>query len=558
MSLQVWLPLNGDIRNQGLSNITMLGSPNAWDSAGKMGKCALFNGNVGNVIYYNATDFNYIDNFSWAVWVKTKYTGTAAQYIFTNGRADAGAFGYGLQCSSSTSCTVRFGSSAYSIPVTGGEWTHLAFTKSGNNIKLYKNGAQVSEHTFSGTMPTYTDGNGLGIGCFHCTGNIYAYYGSVCDFRIYNHCLSAKEVKEISKGLVLHYKLDNNGIGNPNLINNSYVNTTASAYGFGTRTVTLTQGKTYTFTVNGHISDVAASEGTRLKTYIYKTDWSWSMIADISSTSDTNATITFTAPSTNIFMITSYSFKAQSTAGSNVTANWYKMEEGTKATPWCPSTSDPMYTNLGFNNNIEYDCSGYGYDGTITGTIGMDITSPRYSGASIMTNNQTYIQAKGMNTLGFATKYTISWWSKIDNMDGKMAWGYYDGNHLNIYPGSDHFHLNTGDGHSNPFVKNGVPISVTPYQGAWHHYVLVCDYYTTATLYIDGVAVGTATPKRIEGSRLFISGWNTTTDYKWTGGSITDFRLYGTLLSADDVKELYRTSASIANNGTMLAYEFKE
>ena len=29
------------------------------------------------------------------------------------------------------------------------------------------------------------------------------------DIRIYDHCLSPKEVKEIARGLILHYKLDN-------------------------------------------------------------------------------------------------------------------------------------------------------------------------------------------------------------------------------------------------------------------------------------------------------------------------------------------------------------
>jgi hypothetical protein len=55
-----------------------------------------------------------------------------------------------------------------------------------------------------------------------------AFNGKLNDVRIYDHALSAKEVEEIAKGLVLHYKLDNNGMGNPNLAKNSNTDSTSS------------------------------------------------------------------------------------------------------------------------------------------------------------------------------------------------------------------------------------------------------------------------------------------------------------------------------------------
>jgi len=168
-----------------------------------------FSGNIAHRIYYNTTNFNYTDNFSWACWIKANHTGTAAQYLFTVGRADAGGRGYGIYNVSDSAIRLLFGNTYYEITITKNNWHHIAFTKSENTIKIYKDGTLYSTNTFSGTLPTYSDGNGLGIGCFHYTsGDIYPAYGSISDFRIYCTPLLDNDIKMLYN---VGMKVDNLG-----------------------------------------------------------------------------------------------------------------------------------------------------------------------------------------------------------------------------------------------------------------------------------------------------------------------------------------------------------
>ena len=135
--------------------------------------------------------------------------------------------------------------------------------------------------------------------------------------------------------------MKNDIIVGENLVQNSSIKTVSSSYGFANKTVSVESGKQYTLSVKGYISEDAKNDGTTLKIYCYKSDWSYCpLILTISDIKETITKGTFTATQTTTLSITSYSFLQQSTAGSPVTVEWYKFEEGSKATPWCPNPAD--------------------------------------------------------------------------------------------------------------------------------------------------------------------------------------------------------------------------
>ena len=66
MSLIVWLPLNGDLENQGLSNVTVTNNGATIDNNGKVGKCYSFNGSSSKI----SMPINLTPTMSFCAWVK--------------------------------------------------------------------------------------------------------------------------------------------------------------------------------------------------------------------------------------------------------------------------------------------------------------------------------------------------------------------------------------------------------------------------------------------------------------------------------------------------------
>lgn len=583
MSLVVWLPLTQDLRNNGLSNVTITNNGATIDNNGKLGKCYNLNGSSNKITISNLPN---PANISVAFWMKRNATTNTRQFMFTawggvtcemteGNRIHCYTNGGGGACDSTTTVTADTG------------WVHVVYTfqdKVGG--KLYLNGSLITSTASSASINwTTTTGN---IGNYS---NLY-YNGKMNDFRIYDHILSAKEVKELSKGLVLHYQL-NKAFSIDNLVrNDTYVvynnfsgecpasltatgevyngcNVYRLSYTPSSNTLSSVQTQLFSHGIYGfrktflantkycfwilykpisHPDTIAGGTASNIGgwTEIAPKDWGggWKIVGQYR-----NGDVT-TDKTDNIFV----SFKTPSaTANTPITIDFC-----------CPHLVQgvdhilPEYDYIGTNPSISIDSSGYNYHGTINGTLSCTTDTPRYSVSTNLKNTSTYIKISNLTTTGFANSYSFAWWGNVNSYSGLMMWGFSNGIRLNgIYNGNL---WNTGDGSNNPLYSPGTTTQVSPpTTNVWHHFVMTGDG-TTCKVYKDGELWATAkTYKAISGTEIIINGWDTGTTYKYNNYYMSDFRIYATALSADDVKELYNTIASVSNNGSFLTYgEFIE
>jgi len=143
-----------------------------------------------------------------ALWVKPvgnhyHYNGT----FISSGNWNSTCWSFGVSQNNSQVDVLCKGYNAYitcAVPVN--EWTHLVGVFKDGVSKVYKNGVYVGELT--GRAAFASDASNTCIGRETYASGYFGFNGRINDVRIYDHALSPKEVEELAKGLVLHYKLD--------------------------------------------------------------------------------------------------------------------------------------------------------------------------------------------------------------------------------------------------------------------------------------------------------------------------------------------------------------
>lgn len=552
MALQVWLPLNksGADKNQGLANINIVNNA-SYEVSGKLGGCYK-NGTINSGW---GKDYNACLGLSASCWINIptvegnaiilgsvhNYPANTRFYVGCYNGYFSGGFG-----------NTTWGDAASNRKIESGTWYHLCMTTFGTNWKLYINGQCVQEKT-SSENPVILYGNIY-------IGEKQALYN---DFRIYDHCLSPKEVKEISKGLVLHYPLNDAYVQSTTNLNKSIGTTWAN---WGTNTIIGDSFISPEGTTGSHIKCSSFTDGgicTTHSSFSVKPDTTYVISAKMKVTGSAHRNLFYWREynsskaqlsengkwsATNVIEYGNgyklyYGIITTASTASSVTLQSYfygsgehwiydiQVEEGQYPTPFTGYNTSRIATTV-------YDCSGYQNNGTISGSLICSTDSPRYK-TCIETNASQIIHAPIGNGIPSSDLTVACWIKRPETIDSNTMRCWLQPNsgnnqrfYFRILPQGNTVIFNIGFG-ANGYGNKTVDT-------AWHHLAATTSSDgKTISVYVDGILTNTGTEE---------NAFNLAGDLKLATnfiGKMSDFRFYRTALSAEDIKELYNTSCII-------------
>lgn len=591
MSLRTWYPLvDGSLENKGLDTtpLTMHGTVPFAD--GRVRTAPRFNGVIGNSLI--RPNFLTKDNsFSVSLWIKRADTASAyVLYHFNTGIANEFTVFNGVNL------IFRYVNNLFNFGnLDINTWHHLAVTVDENKIvRGYTDGvlAFTSTHaiTFTPNDRNFSIG---GVSTFYFNGQLQ-------DFRYYDHCLSPKEVKEIAKGLCLHLPLKGTN-ARPNLFKNSA--TMFNRIGGIPIATTCTLNPVYVLDENAP----CGMNGKILRATVNRPDnsvnpvggyyWRESLtsIPTLIVGQKYCVSVWVRCTANNIVFNTGGFMEGHTivkgSGNRTLTSEWkryYAIFIATKETsttcfyiiapigasgileyccpklellsptPYIPNVDDTQY----FDYVLDYepDCSGNEFDATKHGDLITSDSNGRYNTAVAFNGTNTYLQGLAP-TNSECKEFTIATWIKMKEVSTNQT--IYTCRTV-IGSGLVLFYLGAGGGiRLDDGTTNVIFANSTLEPNKWYHIAVTRDT-TARKLYINGEFVSSATTTGALSDmgtmyQVGESNAQTTTPIgNYLYGSLSDLRLYTSVLSADDVKELYETSASIDRDNNFYTYEYDE
>lgn len=616
MSLRAWYVLNGNVKNQGLGDfeLTQVTAP-TW-ATGKLCNQAL---NGGAFKWTAAQTANILNNneFSYSAWI----------YV---GEADTRSMIFGTDTTPRRFCLFQYptkndfhwswgqndsgnnwaGVAEGALPT--GKWTHIAAAYKSGTAKIYVNGIQVSSGTPKVNITSYSlDFNVIINNTNH----------RLQDIRIYDHCLSLKEVKELSKGLCLHYKLDDQySLGQRQLYSGTTAHGDSPSNSFTKTKLANEDGYNFKRTFTGttasnwfSVQYTPAMNHTQVnvnKNYIWSSKvrvntWnagSMDMRNALISNDYTHGGVRVAQSSLADGEWHQYTLKYKATEGWIQSKNSYFITQSaydawvatseTSARQWVSPRVEYYTSNLNSNGtvyNFDFDIKEVqlieadSFPGWIDNDGITDVVDCAGVNNKHLTNYKSctlvpspvYRQAYNFNNTGYCynssvplslQQFTMSFWVNVHsnaNQAQHFLFGSFNSwtnNGIGIYRDvnkTNYAILYRSDAESS-YSSFGYTFTLN----TWTHVVLWWDG-TTMKLYINGVLNNTKTYGS-NGNCLFKniylgnSMFNTHPDSETDDASMSDFRLYATALSEEDIKELYQTRASVDNDKNFYGYYLKE
>lgn len=457
------------------------------------------------------------------------------------------------------------------------QWTHVTITYHNPAMTVYING--IKKYTYSGVSNSSSFEYQTRVVWQNA-------YRKLNDFRIYNECLSPRQVKKISKGLVCHYPMGNvdGKIGGRNLLVKTNQGKTkwANAHADGSYScesvnwnginavkmscaTPTTSWKMFIF--NGLLENFDKLEPSAIYTLSY--DVIGNIKVSFSNLWDSDATHSIVASAQGTVIKKTYGFhyivnitlkdalnkskqlvyfRNDLKAGESVIIANLKFEKGNKATAYtpCPMDDAVMY------DNVIYDTSGYGNNGDVTDSTcpTWSNDTPRYKGSYVFNGNNQYLKFQNPITSS-STDFTISCWVKFDDTTGNSTictMRTAVGNGIALFKIGNKIRFDDNA----QFTFSDYTISAN----AWTH-VVVTRSSSAKKLYINGElkqltsTVGDMANVYDIGS-IGASSASGNSFGNYTKGNISDFRIYATALDNQTIEELYKVGALVDNNGNLM------